>query len=278
MARSRPPSFDFYPEDFLAGTMHLHPVCIGIYIRLLCFQWSHGAIPTDQRQLMQVTGAMPSELEEYLSQVLSKFDKCEDGALRNARLERERARKTAVSQQRANAAGARWSSRPSESEPSSGVANASANASANGDAKHMLPKGKSEVGSGKKEAGSSGARKKDAGAWEVPSELDTPRVRELLLEFQEMRRSIGKPIRNLKNTSRVLKDFRNVEHLEFALNKCITREWVGLDAKYDPLTEASGARPVQQTFEQMKNQNTLDAGDSWLRKKQAEMEAQGAIE
>lgn len=43
---------------------------------------------------------------------------------------------------------------------------------------------------------------------------------------------------------------------------------------------AGGAsdKPVQRTFEQMKVENTLNAGDEWVRRKQAEMEALGATE
>lgn len=266
MARSRPPSFDFYPEDFLAGTMHLHPICIGIYIRLLCFQWSHGAIPSERRQLMQVTGAMPDELDGYLSQVLQKFEKGEDGQYRNARLERERARKTAVSQSRANAAGARWSSRPSEHGESNGDANASANASANDDAKHMLPNRKREVGSRKQEEGSSGVRKKaqeeTIGEWVIPQNLDTEEVRLLLDEFEIMRRDkIGKPIKDRAASSRRLKKFRDVQHLVDTLEACIAEGWQGLDPTY---IKPEGGQPRQQTFAQMRLANTKLAVEEFV--------------
>lgn len=102
MARNKPPSFDFYPDDFVGGTMGMHPCARGIYITLLCHQWSHGAIPSPSniRQLVQITGAMPNELEEHLPEVLNKFEEREDGSLANARLDREYARKVEIREKR----------------------------------------------------------------------------------------------------------------------------------------------------------------------------------
>jgi uncharacterized protein YdaU (DUF1376 family) len=164
MARSRPPSFDFFPEDFISGTMHLHPFCIGMYIRLLCFQWSHEHIPTDTRALLQVTGATSNEeLNEHLEAVLEKFPVYPDGKRRNPRLEAERLKKLGISQVRADAARESWRVRRDANASASADANACANLDANGDAKNM----QREVGSRKKEEGSrkpeEGSRKKEAG-------------------------------------------------------------------------------------------------------------------
>lgn len=57
---------------------------VGAYIRLLCYQWTHGAIPKEKGRLVRVAGGPVSD------HVLAKFEKCADGELRNYRLERER--------------------------------------------------------------------------------------------------------------------------------------------------------------------------------------------
>lgn len=46
-----PPAFQFYPDDFLAGTMHFTDAEAGLYIRLLCVQWSKGQLPCDNHML-----------------------------------------------------------------------------------------------------------------------------------------------------------------------------------------------------------------------------------
>lgn len=150
MPRRLPPSFDFFPDDFVTGTMHLHPFCIGLYMRLLCFQWSHGRIPALGREMQQVTGATSDELAEHLDAVLEKFPPNEKGDRLNVRLEMERLKKLSISDRRANSARARWNSKQSGLPASDMDANAYANGYANDDAKNM----QREVGSWKLEDGS----------------------------------------------------------------------------------------------------------------------------
>lgn len=84
----------------MAGTVHLPPAAVGCYIRLLCFQWSHGYIPNDPRQLAQITGVYTEEEKQMLSICLLKFKANENGTLENERLETERQKKLAISQRR----------------------------------------------------------------------------------------------------------------------------------------------------------------------------------
>lgn len=51
-----PPSFDFYPGDFIKSCVCLSPEEIGCHIRLLCYQWEHGHIPSDSVRLMRICG------------------------------------------------------------------------------------------------------------------------------------------------------------------------------------------------------------------------------
>jgi uncharacterized protein YdaU (DUF1376 family) len=74
-----PPAFQFYPDDFIGGTVDLSPEDCGSYIRLLCYQWGRGQIPGDRVAIARVCGCQPSE------EVLAKFPD-----RKNPRLERER--------------------------------------------------------------------------------------------------------------------------------------------------------------------------------------------
>jgi uncharacterized protein YdaU (DUF1376 family) len=82
----KPPAFQFYPDDFLAGTFHMSQKDVGAYIRLLCVQWNNGAIPCEPEKISRLAGGKVS------SEVVAKFTKSEDGLLRNSRLEKERAK------------------------------------------------------------------------------------------------------------------------------------------------------------------------------------------
>jgi uncharacterized protein YdaU (DUF1376 family) len=80
------PAFQFYVQDFLTGTMYMSSEEVGAYVRLLCHQWDKGALPASDRELMRIARTKMKTLEV----VKGKFDLCDDGLLRNARLEKER--------------------------------------------------------------------------------------------------------------------------------------------------------------------------------------------
>lgn len=75
----RPPAFQFYPDDFVAGTVGLSTEEVGAYIRLLCFQWGNGKLSSDIATLERIAGGKVSKA------VLSKFPRG-----KNRRLEVER--------------------------------------------------------------------------------------------------------------------------------------------------------------------------------------------
>jgi len=119
-----PPAFQFYADDFLAGTMDLSPEEVGAYIRLLCAQWSRGYIVPDPARIDRIAGCPVPPV------VLAKFDQGEDGNLRNARLEREREKQNEFRNGRSEAgkkgAAKRWqknSSAIAKPSPSHGLAN-----------------------------------------------------------------------------------------------------------------------------------------------------------
>jgi len=66
---------------------------VGQYIRLLCHQWNRGSIPVETEKQQRLTGGCVSV------DVLVKFRLCEDGLLRNERLETVRSEKDRYLQQ-----------------------------------------------------------------------------------------------------------------------------------------------------------------------------------
>lgn len=107
-----PPAFLFDGEDFQAGMLHMSPAAVGVCSRWLCHQWSHGLIPNDRRQLMQIDGCFPDERDALRTEVSPKFREKEDGSLSNARLETIRDDLLAARKQKNDAgkrgANARW--------------------------------------------------------------------------------------------------------------------------------------------------------------------------
>lgn len=93
----KPPAFQFYADDFLAGTASMTAEEVGGYIRLLCYQWSNGSIPTDTNRSARIAGMA----ESSLSHVLAKFKIMADGKLCNERLEFERQKQNAFRMERA---------------------------------------------------------------------------------------------------------------------------------------------------------------------------------
>lgn len=112
------PAFQFYADDFLAGTSDMTPEEVGGYIRLLCHQWTKGGIPNDQDRAARMAGLMGSPSIGY---VLAKFSLCEDGMLRNARLEQVRAEQAAFKAKQATSgrsgAQKRWGKCPDDGDP-----------------------------------------------------------------------------------------------------------------------------------------------------------------
>lgn len=85
---NKPPSFQFYAQDFLTGVMYLTNEEIGIYIKMLAKQWTDGKIP--KKRLGFLVGFDWDNLSEELQ---SKFTDSGD-YLVNERLEKEREKKS----------------------------------------------------------------------------------------------------------------------------------------------------------------------------------------
>jgi uncharacterized protein YdaU (DUF1376 family) len=108
MARRVPPSFDFFADDFVAGTYHMEAEAVGIYLRLLCYQWSNGSIPSDESALARIAGIDAVAMRRHMPEVMRKFETDSDGRIKNARLEVERSKKMLVIEKAKASANKRW--------------------------------------------------------------------------------------------------------------------------------------------------------------------------
>ena len=86
----KPPAFQFYADDFIGGTITMNHQERGLYILLLCLQWTQGKITGDD--IAHLSADMP---QHSVFKVRGKFLESEDGGLRNERLEQERAKQVA---------------------------------------------------------------------------------------------------------------------------------------------------------------------------------------
>ena len=82
-----PDSFPFFPEHFLSGTMYMSAEEVGIYIRLLCCQWTRGGIPNDPELIARMAGMQDACNKHATSITKDKFLEGSDGVLRNPKLE-----------------------------------------------------------------------------------------------------------------------------------------------------------------------------------------------
>ena len=83
-----PPSFDFYPNDFLGGTSHLTADEVGAYLRLLCHQWANGCVPNDADRLMAICGVTENTTWERIwDHIRDKFDEVKTSRLSENNLE-----------------------------------------------------------------------------------------------------------------------------------------------------------------------------------------------
>jgi uncharacterized protein YdaU (DUF1376 family) len=77
------PAFQLYVDDFLAGTIEMSAEEVGVYIRLLCLQWSKGVVT---ERTARSTGGSSEAINYVLG---TKFEQASDG-FRNRRLEEVR--------------------------------------------------------------------------------------------------------------------------------------------------------------------------------------------
>lgn len=92
----KPPAFPLYAQDFLTGVMYLTADEVGMYIKMLCKQWTDGNIP--KKRLGFLIGKNWEDLSEELQ---NKFV-VNDDFIYNERLEMERDKKKKFSEKQSN--------------------------------------------------------------------------------------------------------------------------------------------------------------------------------
>lgn len=89
-----PPSFPFYPADWLLGTLTFSLAEDGAYLRLLMHQWHTGSVPGDDlAAIARIVRVSEREARALWATLAPKFVRDEDGLWRNVRLEKQRAEK-----------------------------------------------------------------------------------------------------------------------------------------------------------------------------------------
>jgi len=101
--KGRAPAFQFYADDFLAGTMTMTNEERGAYISLLCLQWSKGFVT--ELDIQRMCHGMPTHCQGICQ---SKFEAGDDGHYRNKRLEKERTKQKERSEKQRDIANLRW--------------------------------------------------------------------------------------------------------------------------------------------------------------------------
>lgn len=81
------PQFPFYAQDFLTGCVYMTNEEVGMYIKMLCKQWTDGSIPKKRLGLL-----VGYEWDNFSDELKSKFEDKGD-CLINKRLESERNKK-----------------------------------------------------------------------------------------------------------------------------------------------------------------------------------------
>ena len=114
------PQFALYANSFLAGCICLTNESVGMYIRLLCWQWENGYVPASETAQCRILGGISrEELRRGWSEIQDKFVEV-NGQLQNPRLELEREKQMAFRERQSRSgkrgAASRWGSpKPSKS-------------------------------------------------------------------------------------------------------------------------------------------------------------------
>ena len=118
----KPPSFQFYPSDFLSdeNVVLMNNAEVGCYIKLLCFCWKQGSIPDNIDRLARLC----NEKYDVMAQLWLAIKPCFkngdiEGRLIHQRLEKERQKQIEFRQERAESgrkgADIRWKKKKNSS-------------------------------------------------------------------------------------------------------------------------------------------------------------------
>ena len=117
-----PPAFQFYPADFLAdeNVVLMTNQQIGCYIKLICYCWREGSIPSEIEQIAKLCGEEPPAMASLWHAIQHCFRPTRGGTPRlvHPRLQRERRKQSTFKTDKARAgrkgAEALWSKRAAD--------------------------------------------------------------------------------------------------------------------------------------------------------------------
>lgn len=88
---SKAPAYPMYAQDFDMDTKDWTALEVGIYIRLLNYEWVNGGIPADTKRICRIAGVDARSGKHWMPVVIAKFALTEDTNMYvNRRLEEER--------------------------------------------------------------------------------------------------------------------------------------------------------------------------------------------
>ena len=100
---SKAPAFQLYAADFYMDTVSWSPEMVGVYTRLLFYQWVNGSIPNDLEKIARIGGCLESRkwktnVARMWRELNPKFATLPDGNLVNIRLEETRRKQDAYTE------------------------------------------------------------------------------------------------------------------------------------------------------------------------------------
>jgi uncharacterized protein YdaU (DUF1376 family) len=108
------PAFQFYPADFVAGTITLSTEEVGAYILLMCHAWDNGEVPLGNIHRARIARLTPSRMMRVWVSLETKFRQTGTGFIQ-PRIERERQKQ--IEYRERQAANGRNGGRPSKPKP-----------------------------------------------------------------------------------------------------------------------------------------------------------------
>jgi uncharacterized protein YdaU (DUF1376 family) len=105
---SKLPWFPFYASDFLTSTGSMSNEEVGAYIKLLCYQWDKGVLPSDLSRLARMAGYADANAFASLWDIIrDKFSQTKDGYI-NPKMAEHRKRQEELCEKNSTKAKNRW--------------------------------------------------------------------------------------------------------------------------------------------------------------------------
>jgi uncharacterized protein YdaU (DUF1376 family) len=106
------PAFQTYAADYYMDTAHWTIDEVGIYQRLLLFEWVNGPLPDDEKRLARIAGCSVKKFQKGWTTISVKFILFGTCQLQNKRLEQTREIQHKYSESRRNNVSTRYKEKP----------------------------------------------------------------------------------------------------------------------------------------------------------------------